>query len=110
MDANSGAPIQLTQNNENSSSHDNEPDETIQERVVGLTEMIPGEIRRSLGVCGRFLWSAYQVACDASWILFSMVAFAFGPVVYETELERDQIKNDKSGNDDVHIASSSCSQ
>jgi len=66
----------------------NQDDETVQERVIGLTEMIPKCIRQPIGKLGRCLWSVYQTVCGGSWVVFTTVAIIFGPVVFETERQR----------------------
>jgi hypothetical protein len=37
---------------------------------------------------GRFLSSFYQHCCNASWIFFTIIAITMGPVVFETERQR----------------------
>lgn len=92
-------------------SFEAEPDETVKERVIGLTEMIPEKIRKSIGMFGKILLSAYQVSCDASWILFSILAVTLGPVAFHKEFQRDvdgKMLVGKSGNNEK-ITESNCS-
>lgn len=42
-----------------------------------------------IGIAGRFLSSAYQVVCKATWIFFSILMFSYGPILFETELQRN---------------------
>lgn len=66
--------------------HDEEPDETWQERLAGLVEMVtvPAEFR----TVGKFLCSSFTIICEASWIVFATFAILMGPVIYETERQR----------------------
>lgn len=67
---------------------DSEPDETLVERIVGLTEMVPLEVRIKCKRAGKFFLSIYRGACDASWIFFTTGMIFYGPVLYETERQR----------------------
>lgn len=69
---------------EKSESLEDETKETIEERVVGLTEMIPDAV----GKLGQLLWKSFLITCDASWIFFTTIALVLGPVIYEREWQR----------------------
>ncbi|XP_057668874.1 mitochondrial import receptor subunit TOM22 homolog isoform X2 [Diorhabda carinulata] len=70
-------------------SEDDEPDETLSERLWGLTEMFPEPIR-------NFTWSAmvntkdgikfaYSFSRSATWVIFSTSIILFAPVIFEVE-------------------------
>ena len=77
--------------------HDDEPDETWQERLAGLKEMIP--IPAEFGQIGKFLCSSFSIICDASWVAFATFAILMGPVIYETERQRVNEASIESKND-----------
>ena len=68
---------------------DDDLDETIAERLLGLTEMFPdfvrsgtvGLVKGSLGLTK----SCYAMSRTASWIIFSSAALLFMPIMIETE-------------------------
>ena len=68
---------------------DDDIDETLVERLVGLTEMFPdfvrsgtvGLVKGSLGLTK----SCYAMSRTASWIIFSSAALLFMPIMIETE-------------------------
>lgn len=69
--------------------YEDEPDETLSERLWGLTEMFPEPVRNvtetivdltSKGVVG-----CYKFSCAASWIFFTSSMILFAPVIFETE-------------------------
>ncbi|XP_055378488.1 mitochondrial import receptor subunit TOM22 homolog [Condylostylus longicornis] len=70
-------------------NYDDEPDETLAERLWGLTEMFPEPIRNICGVLSNFTAStvknAYSFSCNASWIFFTSSMILFAPVIFETE-------------------------
>ncbi|KAL1490757.1 hypothetical protein ABEB36_013402 [Hypothenemus hampei] len=68
---------------------DDEPDETLGERLWGLTEMFPEAVRNltystvvntKLGFC-----KAYSLSRSAAWIVFSTSIILFAPVIFEVE-------------------------
>lgn len=63
----------------------NEGDETFSERLLGLLEMIPASVQAPLGIFAKCVWSAYQTACDASWVFITTFAILFGPAMLEAE-------------------------
>lgn len=65
-------------------NYDNEPDETIGERLIGLTEMIPAPIVE----IGKLFWKTFEITCDASWVFFTTFAIVLGPAFYEAECQR----------------------
>lgn len=85
-----------------------EPDETFGERIYGLSEMIP----KSIKCLGRCLVSTYQTICEASYVFFTLLIVAFGPVVLENELQRNQAASGikevgPSVNDNISFSSNS---
>lgn len=68
---------------------DDEPDETVSERLYGLTEMFPDPVRNFTGkvtdltVTG--IKGLYSFSCQAAWILFTSSVILFAPVIFETE-------------------------
>ncbi|XP_023302719.2 mitochondrial import receptor subunit TOM22 homolog isoform X1 [Lucilia cuprina] len=75
--------------NKNEENYDDEPDETLVERLIGLTEMFPQPVRdfTSLLVDGTIssVKGLYKFTCNASWIFFTSSVILFAPVVFETE-------------------------
>lgn len=79
-----------------------EPDESLGERLWGLTEMLPETIRNVCGVATDFSVNTtknlYTFSCSASWIFFTSSMILFAPVLFETEraqmeeLQRSQQK------------------
>lgn len=66
-----------------------EPDETLNERLWGLTEMFPDRLRTVCGVMTDFSVSSvqniYHFSCNASWIFFTSSMILFAPIIFETE-------------------------
>lgn len=66
-----------------------EENETLLERLAGLTEMFPERLRNItysatvLSVKG--VKNLYKFACASSWIFFSSSVILFAPVVFELE-------------------------
>lgn len=68
---------------------DDEIDETLYERLVGLTEMFPesltkGSVDLVKGSVGATQW-LYKTSRVVSWVLFSSMAVMFMPIMIETE-------------------------
>jgi len=81
---------------------DDDIDETLVERLVGLTEMFPDFVRCGTvglvnGSVSLSKWS-YSMSRTVSWIVFSSAALLFMPVMIETERLQiqDQQKAQKS--------------
>ena len=81
---------------------DDDIDETLVERLVGLTEMFPDFVRSGTvglvnGSVSLSKWS-YSMSRTVSWIVFSSAALLFMPVMIETERLQiqDQQKAQKS--------------
>jgi len=81
---------------------DDDIDETLVERLVGLTEMFPDFVRSGTvslvtGSVSLSKWS-YSMSRTISWIVFSSAALLFMPVMIETERLQiqDQQKAQKS--------------
>lgn len=70
-------------------NYDDEPDETVSERLWGLTEMFPEPLRDFTGalVCltTKGVKGLYRFSCNASWIFFTSSVILFAPVIFETE-------------------------
>lgn len=69
--------------------YDDEPDETVTERLWGLTEMFPDGVRNFTGAVADLsvasAKSLYKFTCNASWIFFTSSMILFAPVVFEVE-------------------------
>lgn len=69
--------------------YDDEPDETLGERLWGLTEMFPAGVRTVSGTVTDFsiasVKTLYKLTCNASWIFFTSSMILFAPVVFEVE-------------------------
>lgn len=69
--------------------YDDEPDETLGERLWGLTEMFPETVRNVTGAVTNFsvasVKTAYKLTCNASWIFFTSSMILFAPIVFEVE-------------------------
>lgn len=68
---------------------DDEPDETLSERLWGLTEMFPEGVRNFsgalAGLSAASVKTLYSFTCSASWIFFTSSMILFAPVVFEVE-------------------------
>lgn len=62
-----------------------EPDETIFERIAALKDIFPENFIDNVG---SFISTAYDIACDASWIFFSSTLILLGPIIFEHERMR----------------------
>lgn len=73
----------------NVENYDDEPDETLAERLWGLTEMFPDPVRNLTGaivdLTGKSVVAVYKFSCSASWIFFTSSMILFAPVIFETE-------------------------
>lgn len=67
-----------------------EPDETLGERLWGLTEMFPERVRNVCGTATDLSISTtkalYSFSCSASWIFFTSSMILFAPVLCEVEI------------------------
>ncbi|XP_065211194.1 mitochondrial import receptor subunit TOM22 homolog [Planococcus citri] len=74
--------------------YENEEDETLLERLLGLTEMFPQSVRNlSYGAvvgCKNGVKNFYGFSRSAAWILFSTSTILFAPLMFE--IERVQIQ------------------
>lgn len=68
---------------------DDEPDESLAERLWGLTEMFPEGVRGFGGAVTDLsvasVKTLYKFTCNASWIFFTSSMILFAPVVFEVE-------------------------
>ncbi|XP_053984170.1 mitochondrial import receptor subunit TOM22 homolog [Hylaeus anthracinus] len=68
---------------------DDEEDESLVERLVGLTEMFPEEVRNfgyNVGTClHACMEGLYGFSCSAAWLFFSSSAILFAPILFEME-------------------------
>ncbi|XP_018783259.1 PREDICTED: mitochondrial import receptor subunit TOM22 homolog isoform X1 [Bactrocera latifrons] len=75
--------------NSDDENYDDEPDETLGERLWGLTEMFPEPVRRLTGkmvdLTTTSIKGLYSFSCNASWIFFTSSVILFAPVIFETE-------------------------
>lgn len=66
-----------------------EPDESLSERIWGLTEMFPEPVRKACGTVSELTIGtvkfSYKFTCSASWIFFTSAMILFAPVVFEVE-------------------------
>ncbi|XP_008546972.1 mitochondrial import receptor subunit TOM22 homolog [Microplitis demolitor] len=66
-----------------------EDDESLAERLIGLTEMFPDEVRNFGYNLGSYFTSRikalYKFSCSATWIVFSTSAILFAPIIIEME-------------------------
>lgn len=66
-----------------------EPDESLAERLWGLTEMFPDGVRNACGAVSDFSVSSvknvFQFSCNASWVFFTSSMILFAPIIFETE-------------------------
>ncbi|XP_058805275.1 mitochondrial import receptor subunit TOM22 homolog [Phymastichus coffea] len=68
---------------------EDDEDETIIERLVGLTEMFPQPVRNmtyntAIGV-KKCMKGLYSLSCTATWLFFSSSAILFAPLIFEIE-------------------------
>lgn len=59
-----------------------EPDESIFERIAALKEIFPENFVDNVG---SIISTAFDIACDASWIFFSSAIILLGPIIFEHE-------------------------
>jgi len=68
---------------------DDDIDETLTERLIGLTEMFPECVRNGSCSLVKGTWSAtksaYGMSRSVAWIFFSTASILFMPVIIETE-------------------------
>jgi len=68
---------------------DDDIDETLTERLIGLTEMFPDFVRNGTVSLVKGSWSltqsAYSFSKAASWVVFSSATILFMPVMIESE-------------------------
>uniref|UniRef100_A0A8W7P9I4 Mitochondrial import receptor subunit TOM22 homolog n=1 Tax=Anopheles coluzzii TaxID=1518534 RepID=A0A8W7P9I4_ANOCL len=66
-----------------------EPDESLGERLWGLTEMFPEPVRQFSGAVTdltvRSVKGLYSLTCNVSWIFFTSSMVMLAPVVFEVE-------------------------
>lgn len=66
-----------------------EPDETLYERLWGLTEMFPEPVRNLtdtvVDLSGKSVFTLYKFFCASSWIFFTSSMVLFAPIIFETE-------------------------
>ncbi|XP_053664426.1 mitochondrial import receptor subunit TOM22 homolog [Anopheles marshallii] len=69
--------------------YDDEPDESLGERLWGLTEMFPAPVRQFSGAVTdltvRSVKGLYSLTCNVSWIFFTSSMVLLAPVVFEVE-------------------------
>lgn len=76
-----------------SKEYEDEPDETLSERLWGLTEMFPEPIRNATHTVTTKSWSGvkslYGLSRSIMWIVASSSVILFAPVIFE--IERAQV-------------------
>ncbi|KAL3268605.1 hypothetical protein HHI36_007711 [Cryptolaemus montrouzieri] len=69
--------------------YEDEPDETLGERLWGLTEMFPESVRNASSTATNLTQSGvknlYNFSRSALWIVFSTSIILFAPVIFEVE-------------------------
>ncbi|CAG4971369.1 mitochondrial import receptor subunit TOM22 homolog [Colias croceus] len=69
--------------------YDDEPDESLSERLWGLTEMFPECVRNGTHTVTTNTWSGvknlYQLSRSLMWIVASSSVILFAPVIFEVE-------------------------
>lgn len=87
--ASSAAPSSAQAIKSKEDDFDDEPDESLSERLWGLTEMFPAGVRNLTGAVVSLSTASvktlYQFSCSASWIFFTSSMILFAPVVFEVE-------------------------
>lgn len=88
-----------------------EPNETLAERLWGLTEMFPEPVRQVCGsvteLSAKTVKTVYQFSCSASWIFFTSSMILFAPVIFE--MERAQMEEmQRSQQKQVRTAAACC--
>ncbi|XP_050530593.1 mitochondrial import receptor subunit TOM22 homolog [Daktulosphaira vitifoliae] len=68
---------------------DEEEDETLVERLWGLTEMFPQTLRNHtsnvIGLTRQFITKTYSLSCTTTWCISTTAALLLMPVLFETE-------------------------
>lgn len=59
------------------------------------------KFKKGFGAVGRFVSKVHLSICDASWIFFMILAMSYGPIVFETERQRQiqKFESKKSSNE-----------
>ncbi|XP_012527290.2 mitochondrial import receptor subunit TOM22 homolog [Monomorium pharaonis] len=74
---------------------DDEEDESLTERLLGLTEMFPEPVRNfgyNVGTClCTCIKGLYTYSCSATWLIFSSSTILFAPIIFE--MERAQMED-----------------
>jgi len=82
-------PVQAQPEEDDEEEDDDDIDETLAERLIGLTEMFPESLRRGTVSLVKGSWSGtkylYGFTRSAGWIFFSTASILFMPVMIETE-------------------------
>ncbi|XP_021207558.1 mitochondrial import receptor subunit TOM22 homolog isoform X2 [Bombyx mori] len=69
--------------------YDDEPDETLSERLWGLTEMFPECVRNGTYTVTTNTWSGikglYGLSRSVMWVVASSSVILFAPVIFEVE-------------------------
>ncbi|XP_011433501.3 mitochondrial import receptor subunit TOM22 homolog [Crassostrea angulata] len=80
---------ELTNAIEDEEDDDEELDETLVERLIGLTEMFPDSVRNAVCSAGSFSWKAMQwsfsFSKSAMWVAVSAGTILVLPVMFENE-------------------------
>lgn len=92
LDSGMGSSTDIHSSEVNWNSQDDledEEDESLSERLIGLTEMFPEEVRKFGYNFGTGLYACvkgfYGFSCSATWLIFSSSAILFAPVLFEVE-------------------------
>jgi len=81
--------VKRTEEDEDEDEDDDDIDETLTERLIGLTEMFPDCVRNGSVAAVSGSWAAsksvYALTRSIAWIFFSTASVLFMPVIIETE-------------------------
>jgi len=82
-------PAEVKAEEDDGEEDDDDIDETLTERLIGLTEMFPECVRQGAVSLVKGSWSGtkymYGFSRSAAWIFFSTASILFMPVMIETE-------------------------
>lgn len=66
-----------------------QPDETLSERLWGLTEMFPESVRNTTQILSNKTTSGvkglYSLSRNVAWVVFTTSIILFAPVIFEVE-------------------------
>ncbi|EDW24838.1 GL24359 [Drosophila persimilis] len=79
----------MSQPSENAShentNYDDEPDESVGERLWGLTEILPDSHRNAISTVAKGTVVCVQKVCSGAWMILSATLILLGPIIFEIE-------------------------